>query len=467
MMHVAYFIPLPPAASGIADYSAELLPHLSRLVDITLFVEPDVPLDEDLAASFPVCDMASFGRRGDEFDVALYQMGNDATYHEAIWHTLQDYPGIVVVHEPLFYHFFQQLTVPHGDVAGFRRILQETYGELAARRVINRLDDGMVNPVAFPLLEPVLHGALGAIVHSRYAARQVAERCPEVPVAVIPHHLSLPAPFDGTVDREAIRRNLGLAGRLVIGTFGFLTEWKRIPVSLRAFARLHRDHPEAIYCLVGDVRLYQELDALIDEAGLPGEAVRVTGRTSLDEFLAYMAATDVAINLRYPTAGETSGTLIRLLGLGVPTIVSDVGAFAEFPEDVCARVPVDSFEEETLVAILRALVEDKALRRALGANAREYTRTNHTLEGSAQAYAAFIEQVVAGEVRPAAQPAASPAAEVMSDIAATLAGWGVTEHHDSLLHPIAQAIADLGAPFGPLDQDHDRESEATTPELPT
>lgn len=443
-MRVAYFSPLPPAASGIADYSAELLPHLARYADITLFVDPNVPLDDALAGSFPVRDMASFGGRRDEFDVALYHMGNDAEYHEAIWRILQDHPGVVVVHEPLFYHFFQQLTVPRGDVEGFRRMLKETYGELAAQRVIGRLDDGTVNPIAYPLLEPVLHGALGAVVHSRHAARQVIERCPEVPVAAIPHHLSLPAPFDDEVDREAIRWRLGLADRFVVGSFGFLTEWKRIPVTLRAVARLHDAHPEVAYCLVGDLRLYQDVGALVDQVGLPAEVVRITGRTSLHEFLSYMAAADVAVNLRYPTAGETSGTLIRLLGLGVPTIVSDVGAFSEFPDDVCAKVPVDSFEEETLVAILRALADDRLLRQTLGTNARRHIRTHHTLEGSARAYATFMEQVVSGQARPAGASGNAPDAKIISDIAANLAGWGITEHNDALLSPIAEAMAHLG-----------------------
>jgi len=453
-MRVAYFSPLPPAASGIADYSAELLPHLGRLMDITLFADPTLPLDDALTGEFPVRDMASFGHRRDEFDVALYHMGNDAEYHEAIWRVLRDHPGVVVVHEPLFYHFFQQLTVPRGDVQGFRRMLKETYGELAAQRVISRLDDGTVNPVAYPLLEPVVHGALGAVVHSRHAARQVAERCAEVPVATIPHHLSLPAPFDDDVDREAIRRRLGLVNRFVVGSFGFLTEWKRIPVALRAVARLHDEHPEVVYCLVGDLRLYQDFSALLDDVGLPAEAVRITGRTSLHDFLSYMAAADVAVNLRYPTAGETSGTLIRLLGLGVPTIVSDVGAFSEFPDDVCAKVPVDSFEEETLAAILRALADDHVLRQTLGANARRHIRAHHTLEGSARAYATFIEQVVSGQARPAGASGDAPAAQIISEIAATLAGWGLTEHNDALLSPIAEALAHLGIGPESLDQAH-------------
>lgn len=450
-MRIAYFSPLPPAQSGIADYSAELLPHLAEYADITLFFDPRRPPAPWLAEAFPTDEIEHFPDRRQEFDVALYHMGNAGRYHEAIWRTLQAYPGVIVAHDTVFYHFFQELTRIRDGLAGFQAILQETYGARAAQRVMDHFNDGIVNPVTFPLVERVLDGALGTIVHSRYAARQVAERCPDVPVAVVPHHLSLPAPFDklrtqpfdGAVDREAIRRELGLAGHFVVGTFGFLTPWKRIPVALRGFARFRENHPEAIYCLVGEVRLDRALDELVHEARLPRETVRVTGRVLLDEFLNYMAAADVAINLRYPTAGETSGTLIRLLGLGVPTIVSHSGSFAELPDDVCAKLPVDGFEEDVLVTILRALADDEDLRRAMAANAHDYVREHHTLKGSAEAYVTFMERIVAGEAESARSAGDSPLTEAWSEIGRTLAGWGVTEHDDALLEPIAQALAQL------------------------
>jgi glycosyltransferase involved in cell wall biosynthesis len=271
-------------------------------------------------------------------------------------------------------------------------------------------------------------------------------------VAVIPHHLSLPVPFDDApstgrghpVDREAIRHDLSLAGYFVVGSFGFMTAAKRPKVLLRAFARFQRRHPDAICCMVGQEFPTVDLAGLIREAGLSPDTVRITGRMPLDGFLRYMIASDIAVNLRYPTSGETSGSVIRLLGLGVPTVVSDVGAFSELPDPVCAKVPVDAWEEDTLVAILEALAADDQQRQAMSANARRHIRTHHSLEGSAQAYAAFIEQVNAGDARPAGPLGASPAAEVISDIGTTLAGWGITEHHDSLLQPIAQPLAQLG-----------------------
>ena len=72
------------------------------------------------------------------------------------------------------------------------------------------------------------------------------------------------------------------------------------------------------------------------------------GFTPIEDFTGYMAACDIVLNLRFPTLGESSGSLLRALGLGRAVMVSDVGSFGEFPEDICLKVPVGSGEEEIL-----------------------------------------------------------------------------------------------------------------------
>ena len=57
-MKVSYFSPLPPSTSGIADYSALLLPALERLLEVEV-VRP--------GRTRPIGDA----------DIALYHVGND------------------------------------------------------------------------------------------------------------------------------------------------------------------------------------------------------------------------------------------------------------------------------------------------------------------------------------------------------------------------------------------------------
>src|SRR5688500_829870 len=98
----------------------------------------------------------------------------------------------------------------------------------------------------------------------------------------------------------------------------------------------------------------------------------MTGYVADDDFPRYYAAADRFVNLRYPTAGETSGTLIRALDAGKPVAVSDYAQFAELPDDVAFKVPLGAGEVEALVECFTADLPDtaNAQRAWLEANAR-------------------------------------------------------------------------------------------------
>ncbi len=235
----------------------------------------------------------------------------------------------------------------------------------------------------------------------------------------------------------------------MIASYGFITPAKRLEVSLRAFARLRREVPGALYLLVGETSPYYDFASVLTRE-LSDGVVQV-GRTELDEFLQYMVAADVAVNLRYPTAGETSGTLIRLLGLGKPVIVTNLGAFSEIPDGACAKIDLDETEEELLVEVLRRLAADEGFRRGMGENARRHIATHHTLEGSARGYAELIRAAAAARPEPfrAVPPLAPyPAEDVLSgliaDVSAEAVDLGVSEEDDDLLRDLAVTLLDLG-----------------------
>jgi len=270
---------------------------------------------------------------------------------------------------------------------------------------------------------------------------------PGTRIAKVPHHLSL-----GTIeDQDAARAALGLPpSGLIFASFGFITPAKRLDVALRAFARLRREvAPDALYLLVGEVSPYYDFANLL-ASGL-SDGVVLVGRTELPDFLRHMAAADVAVNLRYPSAGETSGTLIRLLGLGKAVVVSNTGAFAEIPDGCCAKIDLDATEEELLFAVLRALATDPELRRRMGDNARRHVAAHHTLEGSARGYADFVRAIAAerpAPFRPVPPLAAYPPEDVLSDIAGAVAAEAadLAEPDEEILRELAAVIVDLGLP---------------------
>ncbi|HEX5691550.1 MAG TPA: glycosyltransferase, partial [Roseiflexaceae bacterium] len=147
--------------------------------------------------------------------------------------------------------------------------------------------------------------------------------------------------------------------------------------------------PDLRYLLVGSISPSYDVRAAIARAGLE-DSVTVTGYVDRAAFEDYVAAADICVNLRHPTAGETSASLLRLLGAGRPTLVTASGSFAELPHGVAAQVDADASEGELIVAYCRLLLDRPALAAQLGANAHDYVAREHSLEGAAEGYMRFL-----------------------------------------------------------------------------
>ena len=116
---VAFFSPLPPARSGIADYSAALLEELRKRVDVEVFTSQPQ------------------GFRPSDFDVTLYQIGNNV-HHDFCYQTALEHPGVVVMHEANLHHLIADITIKRDDWDAYMRAVEEEGGPEAqeyARRV--------------------------------------------------------------------------------------------------------------------------------------------------------------------------------------------------------------------------------------------------------------------------------------------------------------------------------------------
>lgn len=393
-MRIAYFSPLNPEPTGIADYSEELLPYLARFAEVDLFIGDYHPSDPAITETFNAHNYRCFPalQRQQRYNVCLYQMGNNPS-HKVIYDTLLYHPGITVLHDCVLYQFFRSTTLESGDPAGYAREMGYCYGwqgfELAHRAMhhVHSFPD-----YAHPLVDRVVDASLGIIVHSEYARQQIARSHPNVPIAKINQHLSLKTLENDPPDPSQMRASLGLGDdHFVIASFGHIAPVKRIDVALRAFARLRQEVPQAIYLLVGRTVPGYDVTGLIRELGLE-KATILTGRVSQDDFQRYLIIPDICINLRYPTAGETSSSLIRTMGVGKPVIISNVGAFSELPDDACIKVAVDSDEDDALLSHLLTLARNPNLRRRIGQGAKQYIQTHHHIEDSARGYIHFIER---------------------------------------------------------------------------
>jgi glycosyltransferase involved in cell wall biosynthesis len=369
---VAYFSPMPPEPSGIADYSALLLPPLRERLHV---------------------EVVQRGKKRPPrgTDLCLYHVGNNPEAHGWIVDALRRRPGLVVLHDFVLHHLVAGLTVGRGDGHGYLDAMEREHG-VVGRLLAHGVLDKRIPPLwenrpqDFPLAGEVLGLASGVIVHSSYVRDRAYDAGFGGRVWVIPHPAwpvppIAPAPVGGTP---------------VFGLFGNVNQSKRVPQLLEAFARMREEHPEATLLLVGATAPGFDLDRRLQRLGLDGAGVIRHDRVDEARLWALMAACDAVVSLRSPTMGETSGVAIRALSLGKPLVVSANGWFAELPPDVALKVAVDDREADTLTAALELLASRPDVRAKMGERAALLAQRTHDLGRVADLYAAVCEEAAGG-----------------------------------------------------------------------
>ncbi|HYU33810.1 MAG TPA: glycosyltransferase [Thermoanaerobaculia bacterium] len=389
-MRLDYVSPLPPVRSGIADYSADLLPHLAAQADVRLIQLPDQPVAPEVAARWPVVPYESAGRDSQGERLPLYQMGNNR-WHEGVMRLAFRLPGVLTLHDVLLHHILLDVTLGRHEYAPYVERLARDHGWIGRAAAVVKRWGAYGDAVVFslPAHRALLRAQRGVLVHSEWAAGVIREEDPEIRVRAIPMGIPLPPPADLAAGRR-IRERFGLPfGARVLGSFGFQTPIKRTGAVIRALAR--PGLADVHLLVVGEVSPAVDLEGEARRVGV-AERVHLTDFLPYEEFEAAIAAVDLCLNLRYPTAGETSASLLRVLAMGVPAIVSDYAQFADLPREVALRVPLGEDEEEALAAMLRDLLARPERLRAMGEAARELIRSRHGPERSAAAVLEAAEE---------------------------------------------------------------------------
>ncbi len=410
---IAWFSPMPPSSSGIAAYSAEILPALrARGLTVDVYVDPDQgadPGDAILGAQ----DFVWRHRRA-PYDLVIYQLGN-AACHGYMWGYLFRYPGVVVLHDAQVHQARAQALLGRWDARRDDYLQEFTANHPAAPPDAGRLvAEGLGGSLfgLWPHIHLLLRSARLTVVHSDALARRLADEH-QAPVQSVPMGIADPLATANAVSAAQVRARHGLGPQhLVVGAFGGLTPEKRLPQVLEAVAALAPAHPELQVLMVGTPALHYDV---ADDAAVQGIADRVhfTGFVPDAELPAHLQAADICCCLRWPTNRETSASWLRAVAAGRPTIITDLAHQHEVPvidprgwrstgaDPIAVAVPI--LEEGTgLLAALAELARNPDRRARLGLAARRYWHAHHTLEHMADAYLAAITAAMA---RPAPRPA--------------------------------------------------------------
>ncbi|MDH3745278.1 MAG: glycosyltransferase [Acidobacteriota bacterium] len=384
--------PLPPVRSGIADYSRDLLEPLSRHSDLRVVRVPGQEVGDDLVERWSPVDATRLGGSG---RVPFYQMGNNR-YHEEVLKLALEKPGLVTLHDVVLHHLLIESTLGKADHASYMAALEQQHGwigELVARaRWWGELSSSAV--FELPAHRSLVRRQRGILVHSRWAAERILEEHPDVAVRTVPMGVPLPPPVRAADAIEFRRRHDLPLDRPILGSFGFQTPIKRTDVAIRALAL--PELAEAHLVIAGEVAGVLEYESLARDLEVT-ERVHVTGFLDYDEFETAIVACDLCLNLRYPTAGETSASLLRVLALGRPAVVSDYAQFAELPDDATLKVPLGDDEEKELARAVGELLAAPERLREMGRAARQMVEDRHDPDAAARAIAQACAELVGND----------------------------------------------------------------------
>jgi glycosyltransferase involved in cell wall biosynthesis len=360
---VGFFSPLPPARTGVADYSAELLRALAPLGSVKV--------------------NARHAAAG--IDVALYHLGNNGLHRE-IYNRALATPGVAVLHDAMLHHFF----LGGGNEREYIAEFVYNYGpwsEDLAHELWRRRSRSAADPEYFryPMLKRVVERSRAVIVHNPRAAELMRQHVREATVYEIPHLFALPADVPSQSEVIRWRAARGIAPHVfLVGVFGHLRESKRLMALLRAFQRARRS-ADMLLLIAGDFASSDLARAAEPLLGNDAGILRI-GYLEERDFWLCSSAVDACINLRYPMAGETSGIAIRLMGLGKPVMLTAGEEIARFPESACVRVDPGQAEEEMLAEYLVWLARHPEDSRAIGQRAAMHIREHHAPARAAELY---------------------------------------------------------------------------------
>ena len=376
---LAFVTPMPPTASGVADYSRAMLPHLAARARVDVFSEPDADRPAIPGVTwYSYRDFKSVERIDGVHDAHLVAMGNSEFHVDALA-ILQARGGIVMSHDVRYTGLFSVALRhrPRLVDTESRRILSDLY---ARRRAFVHASHTAIDPATYYtvnglLCDPVITSSTVTTVHSRVAAMLARANLPVEQyqkVVVVPFGHRVRAdepPAVGVPPHDESPRD-------AVTSFGIVHWLKESVTVAHAFMELARRHPNRVFALVGhavDTDTREQLEAAIAASGL-GDRLVLTGRVSTEAYDAWLRRSAVAVQLRLHSNGESSAAVADCLGAGVPIITSNTGALAELKDVAVLLEP--GISVPALVAAVDDLLAHEATRARLASRGLKHARAN-------------------------------------------------------------------------------------------
>lgn len=386
---IALVTPWPKQQTGIANYVYRLVPALYKYFDIDIFVDNVLDMESELLPN-------NYGNRylineleakHADYDKIIYQIGNSKEYHSAIYRMFKKYNGIAEIHdfiiEPFFYHTYYL----EGEQEVYGQALQDGYGEEGRRQFeAVKCGEAYTDSERFPMCHSVSNIAEATIVHNEWSYHRLKSenRNYFIPLACIENE-----PVAQSEQHKAyckICRKIDYQdGEIIIGCFGWINMNKRPQVVIESIKLLHDLFQYKVKLVFWGKNNTEEIRIMIEEQGLQNY-IKISGYLDRAEYEEALKLTDIIVNLRYPSMGESSATLCEAFKAQKAVIVSAVNQYKEFSDDVCWKVPVGGSEQTMLVSMIKTLIDCPEIKESLAKNAKKYADEKLNVENIAKLY---------------------------------------------------------------------------------
>ncbi len=366
---IAFWSPLPPAKSGISDYSFELLEHMKRKCSLVAVIDDQYYKSCKPPTNIEIIKASSYIHS--EFSTNIFQLGNHFGFHGYMYKPLLEYGGITVLHDLSLFDFHVSLCNSVDSSILMEEILFDSPDLKSSTDLYKKLSDCQHDRLAYPLLRRIADASNLIIVHSKYA-KQFIEKKYRTDV----RHIHQGILGCNNVDAESGEL------KIVLGMFGSIAKHKNTLEVLKAFIKARSKNHNIKLLIAGrvdDPNILNSINRTI--ASLPTsiqEDVEIHTNLSYDQLQKCIARCDLQILLRWPTAGETSRVLLHGFTMGKPALISPLPQWLEYPNEFCWPIgndPRTTTVEDIADKILEATSDKKKLLKS-GVLAKQWAEDN-------------------------------------------------------------------------------------------
>jgi len=392
---VAFFSPLPNKKSGISDYSLELLPFLSKYMEIDIYVDNYEVEDDYLKYNFNIYSYTEFENKREEYEEIIYQFGN-SEFHEYMYDIALKHSGIIVLHDFFLSGLIAYTADKQNNHQLFFDNLKYSHGLTGSdyeEKVLSK-DIGIHNIIEdLPMSKKIMDSAKGVIVHSDYSKKLFKKYYYGYDYDVVKINQLIKQPSCKLISKKNEHKKLlgYKESDILITAFGHISETKQYDFILNAFSKGRLFQNKQVHLVFAGAfsnDIYKtKINKIIKKHNLQ-DKVKITGFVDNEIYKQYILASDIGINLRINSRGETSRALLMNMAYGLPTVINNYATFAELPDTATCKVETES--EKDFIEKISFLIDNKEERTKISKNAYNYICDEHNIDLIAKEYYDFI-----------------------------------------------------------------------------